>query len=222
MPALYYGFPVGTPIPFNLSAVDVYGNSANATSASFVSRNPSVVAFHSHDTPYRDSFPCSELAGQTYVVGSMGGLSDSTLVAVFEPNGVLVSAQAPRFDLQTDTTFSTKVQLISGPSTPGIGSVTVTVAWDPTVLAYVTDVADPNGPSATVNSTNAANGSLTIAVATSTSLSDSVSLRNITFKAASAAGRSGAITVTVSDISDDNFTSLLPVTQTLSFPVRTR
>ena len=91
------------------------------------------------------------------------------------------------------------------------------------MLSYVSDTpGDVSNSSVTVNTTNVANGSLTLAVASGNAIGSSFVLRHITFTASPVAGRSGTLGVTVSDIGTADFVSLLPVTQIVSFPVRTR
>ena len=209
---------VGYQSSFFLTGVDAYGNVFTPTSPQFVSRNPAVVAVSTGSGSYISQGP-----GQTYVVGSVGNVADSTLIAVIANNGILLSAPAPRFDLKADTTFSTNVQVTSGSSASPIGSLTATVTWDPSVLTYVSDgIGDGINGSVTVNTTNVANGSLTIALASGTAIGTSFVLRRVTFIASSVVGRHGTLNVTVSDISSNDFVSLLPVTQVISFPVRTR
>ena len=146
----YMGGTVGESLSFSLAAQDTYGNPAMITTASFVSRNSTVLTLQGANTSTGAWFNAAAL-GQTYVVGSASGFFDSTLVAVFSPAGVLVSAPAPRFDLKTDTSFTTRVQLNTGPSTEGVGSVTVAVTWDPAVLTYVNDVGDAYSPATVIN-----------------------------------------------------------------------
>jgi hypothetical protein len=218
----FAGLTVGSGGSLSVTAQDAYGNEFTPPSPQFVSRNPTVVTLASPSPPANVSFT-SQTAGQSYIVASAAGLADSTLVAVFPSNGVLVSVAPPSFDLVAGTTFSTGVQISTGPSTLPIGSLTATITWDPTVLTYVSDVpATGFDGSVTVNTTNVAHGSLTLAVASATSLGQGPVLRTITFAAASTPGRHGTLGVTVSDISTNNFVTLLPVTQGVSFPVNTR
>jgi len=222
MSAPFAGLTPGNYLSLSAYVHDAYGNQDFNAKVQFVARDPSLFLPIS-DPPPGSTTLWTQAIGQTYVVGSIGNLSDSTLVAVFPNDGVLVSVPAPRFDLKTDTTFTTNVQVSTGPSTPGIGSLTATITWDPTVLHYEAD--SPSGQpvgSVTVNRDNTANGSLTIAIASGTSIGAPASLRVLTFHAASSANLHGTLSVAVSEISTTNFTSLLPVTQVVSFPVRTR
>ena len=215
----FVGIASGATGKDSLTATDAYGNVFTPASAVLFAQNSSVVALGSAN----DGSFTAQAAGQTYIYGFAGSSIDSTLVAVFANNGVLVSAPAPRFDLKADTTFTTTVQLTAGSATPAIGSLTAKVTWDPTVLSYVSDTpGDAVNGSVTVNTTNVANGSLTLAVASGNAIGSPFALRHITFTASPVVGRSGTLGVTVSDITTSNFTSLLPLTQVVSFPVRTR
>lgn len=218
----FAGLTVGNLVRVDVTARDVYTNEFTPSSAQFVARDPSVLVSPTYPSPGEVTMT-AQAVGQTYLVANVDGVTDSTLVAVFPDNGVLISVAPPSLALPAGGTFSTNVQMSRGPSTPPIGSLTATVTWDPAVLTYVSD----NPPygfdgSVTVNRTNVATGSLTIAAATGTSLGYPMVLRVLTFTASSTPNLHGMLGVTVSDISTNNFADLLPVTQVVSFPVRTR
>lgn len=219
----FAGLTVGNGVGVAASARDAYGNPILTPAVQFATRNPSLFGAPSYPSSSQMEM-ISQAAGQTYIVANVGNITDSTLVAVFQNDGVLVSAAVPRFDLRTDTTFITNVQISTGQSTPPIGSLTLTVTWDPTVLTYVSDSPTYQyfDGSLIVNRDNVANGSITIAVASGTSIGAPIALRILTFTASSTANRHGMLGVTVSEISTNTFVSLLPVTQVVSFPVRTR
>lgn len=217
----FAGFTVGDDALLSVNARDAYGNPVMSSAVQFTVRDPSLLEAPDVQT-LTSVRVTSKAAGQTYVVATANGLADSTLVAVFPTNGVLVSAAVPRFDLKTDTTFGIGVQISTGPLTPPIGSLTVHVTWDPAVLTYISDSPSQFSGSLVINRDNAANGSLTLAAAAGTSLGGATSLRLLTFKAASTANQHGTLAVTVSDINANDFTSLLSATQVVSFTVRTR
>jgi hypothetical protein len=75
-----------------------------------------------------------------------------------------------------------------------------------------------------VNSTGAAAGTFTLAVANSSGFPGRVELRRLTFRTSATAGRSGSLTLATSELNgvSPNFTNLRPKTVAISYPVKTR
>ena len=82
-----------------------------------------------------------------------------------------------------------------------LGAATVSVTWDPTQLTYVSDADGASGVGATVNSTNAANGTLVLSAANSTGfLGGTVELRKVTFTAGAMIGKTDQLHLLVTSI----------------------
>lgn len=160
--------------------------------------------------------------GQTMVVAAAtanAAAKDSVLVAVATAASPVVHTDLTRFDLKNDTTFTVTV-IADMRSSTLLGSTTVTVTWDPAQLTYVSDADGSSGVGATVNNTNAANGTLVLSAASSSGFGGSVQLRAITFTAASTIGKTGSLHLLVSDLSAaGTFASLLATTLSITTPL---
>lgn len=211
----YLGVSQGGADRVSIDVYDAYRNNLSDAPRNFLSRDPTIARWVSPTS----SDIIGVAPGQTYLVASAGSAVDSILVGVGPSNGALVGVGLIRPDLKADTTFSAAVVLRSGISTR-ISSATFVVNWDPAVLTYISSSSNFGG-SMVVNTADISSGKLTIAYATS-GAADYLFLRNITFKAASTVGLTGAVTVTVQDISSEAFADLLPTTRTISYPVRIR
>lgn len=165
-------------------------------------------------------------SGNTFVVASSTdnpGVVDSARLIVAKVGGPVVLANVPRFDLRTDTTFT--VSLVVDMRTSGLtlGAATLQVVWNPAVLTYVGNAEGSAGAGATVNTANAASGSITLALASPAGLAGSVEVRQITFKARTTAGTTGTLGVNVIDlVSGGTFANLVPLTVSGSYPLRLR
>jgi hypothetical protein len=164
--------------------------------------------------------------GQSFVVASTlenSSARDSALLIVANIASPVAYARVPRFDLLPDTIFELPIIVDMRGSGEKLGAATIQVAWDPGVLTYMSDADAGNAVNATVNASGVASGSLTLALASSSGFSGAVEVRRLTFKASSAAGRSGALSVTAIDIATaGTFANLAQKTVGSSFPLRTR
>jgi adhesin/invasin len=160
--------------------------------------------------------------GQTMLVATAtanAAAKDSVLVAVWTAGSPVVRTDLTRFDLKNDTTF-TVTAIADMPAGTLLGSTTVTLTWDPTQLTYVSDADGASSVGATVNSTNAANGTLVISAANSTGFGGSVQLRAITFTATATIGKTAPLRLLVSDLTAaGTFTSLLGTTLAITYPL---
>lgn len=160
--------------------------------------------------------------GQTMIVASAtanSSATDSALFAIATPGGPVVRTDLSRFDLRHDTTFTVTV-IADMRSATLLGAATVELSWDPTVLKYVSDAEAGSGVGALVGSANAANGSLVLTAASASGLGGTVQLRNVTFLVNSTTGRTGSLTLHVTELSAaTSFTSLLATTLPISYPL---
>jgi hypothetical protein len=129
----------------------------------------------------------------------------------------------PRFDLKTDTVFTVSLIVDSRSLTAPVGSATLQVVWNTSVLTFVSQEAVASNALVDVNSSATANGVLTVGMASSAGVTGAVELRRITFKASSIAGRTGTLTVDVADLAAaGTFANLTGQTVSGSYPLRTR
>lgn len=160
--------------------------------------------------------------GQTMIVANAtanAAAKDSALFAIATPGGPVVRTDLSRFDLRHDTTVTVTV-IADMRSATLLGAATIELAWDPTVLRYVSDAEAGSGVGALVGSANAANGSLVITAASASGFGGAVQLRNVTFLVNSTTGRTGSLTLIVNELAAaTSFTSLLATTLAISYPL---
>jgi hypothetical protein len=126
------------------------------------------------------------------------------------------------FDLKKDTVRTVTIVADMRSSGEKLGATTLQVLWDPTALTYVSDADGASGVGASVNATNAANGSLTLSVASASGFAGASELRRITFRVANATKR-GTLQLLASEfVGAGTFTSLLARTLVISYPFYTR
>ena len=163
--------------------------------------------------------------GQTMLVATAtanAAAKDSVLIAVATTASPVVRTDLTRFDLKSDTTFTVTV-IADMRSSTLLGAATVAVTWDPTQLTYVSDADGASGVGATVNSGNAANGTLVLSAASSSGFGGTIELRKITYHATTTAGRAGALHLLVTDFdAASTFASLLATTLAVTYPLISR
>ena len=163
--------------------------------------------------------------GQTMLVATATAntaAKDSVLIAIATAASPVVRTDLTRFDIKSDTTFTVTVVADMRSSTL-LGAATVAVTWDPTLLTYVSDSDGASGVGATVNSGNAANGTLVLSAASSSGFGGTIELRKITFHATTTAGRTGALHLLVTDFNAaGTFASLLAATLSITYPLVSR
>ena len=97
------------------------------------------------------------------------------------------------------------------------------VATHPAMLIYQSDANGGSGVSPTVNRSNAASGSLVLAMADPTGFAGRVELLKITFRAGSEGGAAGSLALAASEVTGaGTFTDLLPKTIAVTYPLVTR
>src|SRR5947208_13161809 len=81
-----------------------------------------------------------------------------------------------------------------------LGSTSVNVTWDPSVLVYQAHADGGSGVSPAVNTSYAASGLLTLTMADPNGFGGRVELLRITFSAGSASGNTGQLSLTKSEV----------------------
>jgi hypothetical protein len=208
----------GASMPVALVARDAGGDTLVGTPFTLVSRSPAATVANGIVT--------GALRGTTFVVGSSvqtPSAHDSILVTVAVPGAPVVITDLARVDIKTDTTLTMGLVVDMRASGAKLGAATIQVAWDPTLLTYVSDADGGSGAGAVVNTANTPSGALTISMASSNGFSGAVQLRQITFKAASVAGQTGRLSLIVSELtSASSFISFLSNTVAAIYPLITR
>jgi hypothetical protein len=200
-----------------VTALDAQGNAITNAAITLVARSPTAVIISG--ATVTGAHP-----GQTFLVATSTdnpNAMDSALVVVANIGAPVVTAAVPRFDLKTDTIFTVSVVVDMRTGTEKLGAATLQVTWDPTVLIYQSDAEGLSNVGATINTTGTATGSYTMTMASVAGFAGPVEIRKLTFKAASTVGKSGALSVTVLDLSG-TATNFLARTVSPSFPIKTR
>ncbi len=199
---------------------DASGNTIPNPTVTYVSRNSSVASASATGN-------VSGIArGQSVVVATAtGGTSpaDSLLAVVAVPSGPVLVTDIAQFGYRTDTMFTVTVIMDMRASGELLGSTTVTVNWNPSVLVYQSHANGGSAVAPTVNASNAAYGSLTLAMADPNGFGGRVELLKITFRAGSVAGSAGSLALTTSEVAGAvTFADLLARTVAVTYPLSTR
>jgi len=160
--------------------------------------------------------------GQSVIsCGINGPPIDSIIVASIPAGGAWVGVSTAAFEVDHDSTIGIPIGVDMwsyGPSP--LGSLTLQITWDPAQLTYVSSAEYTYATSSSVNVTDVANGHLTVADVVPWGLSYAQLSGPIalTFRAASTAGRTGSIVVTVLQAADaytfaDALPKIVPLTQ---------
>jgi hypothetical protein len=201
-----------------VTVLDDQGNAVANAGVTLVARAASIVTISG-------STVTGAHAGQTFLVATSTdnpNAADSALVVVANIGAPVVTAAVPRYDLKTDTTFTVSLIVDMRTGTENLGATTLQVTWDPTVLIYQSDAAGSSNVSPTLNITGTATGVYVLTMASATGFAGAVEMRKLTFKAASTVGKTGALSVTVLDLSGVAFTNFLARTVSPFFPIKTR
>ena len=166
-------------------------------------------------------------AGQTFVVAVLNNNStvrDSVLVVVAIPTGPVVRTDLTRLDLKADTVFTVPIVVDMRASGEKLGSTRVQITWDPALLTYQSNSEGSTTVNAQVNATNAATGTLILAVADPTGFAGATEIRRITFRASATVARTGQLVLSVTELNgvSPNFTNLRPKTIAVTYPLNTR
>lgn len=211
----------GGSVTVPVTASDANGTTIPSATFTYTSRTPAAATVAS-------SGAISGVAGGQSVIvaassdpGSTSIFQDSLLAVVADPAGPVLISSLNRFDYRLDTTMTVSIFVDMTNTGTKLGSTTIDVTWNPAQLIYVSHANGASGASPTVNSTNAAAGKLTLAMADVAGFSGNVELLRVTFKtSATAATGSLALAAREMTAADAAYTNLLPklvqVTQPLS------
>jgi hypothetical protein len=208
----------GSSLTPAISLVDASGNPVPGATATLVVRNVGVASAGTSITGTR--------SGQTFAVATSfdnSSAKDSAVLIVSGAGKPAVLLSVPRFDLKADTTFTVSLIIDSRSASTPVGSATLQVVWNTSVLAFVGEQAVAGSALVDVNSSATANGVLTVGMASSSGVTGPTEIRRITFKASAVANQTGLISVDVADIaSAGTFVNLTGQTVSGSYPVRIR
>ena len=211
---------VGSTLTLATVVRDGAGNANSSASVSYASRDAAVAAVSAAGVV------SGVKAGQTIIVARSSeneSIADSVLVVVAPAGGPVLVTDLGRMDLRTDTAFTTAVVMDMRSSGEKLGSVEVTITWNPAVIGYSSHASGGSGVSPVVNAADVASGRLRLSMADAGGFAGRVELLRVTFRAASTAGQAGPLALSTSEVSaSGTFTNLLPKTSAVSHPIRTR
>jgi hypothetical protein len=201
----------------NLDVVvkDANGNTVPDPSVTFVSRNPFVASLSPGGI-------LNGLArGQSVVVATASGgssPSDSLLALVAAPGGPVVMTDITQFDYPVSTMFTVTLIVDMRDSGELLGSTTVNVTWNQSLMSFQSVADGGSGVSPIVNVSQTGNGLLTVSMADPSGFAGRVELVRIAFTAAGFTGTS-ALSLTPTELTGaGTFTDLLPQTVAASYP----
>jgi len=199
---------------------DESGNTIPSPTVTYFSRNASVASVSGSGTVSGVS------RGQAVVVATaQGGIdpSDSLLAVVAVPGGPVLITDIAQFSFKTDTEFTVTVIMDMRTSGELLGSTSVNVTWNPSVLVYLSHADGASGVSPAVNTSYAASGLLTLTMADANGFGGRVELLRITFRAGSVPDNTGPLSLTTSEVTGaGTFTDLLARTVAVTQPLSTR
>lgn len=211
----------GTTTTLTVTLTDAFGNPLSTSSGvNYASSNTTIATTNG-------AVVNGVKRGQAFIVASLAAnpsVRDSMLVVVTVPNGPVLLSDLMRLDLKSDTIFTVVIVMDMRTSGEKLGSTTVQIAWDVSLLTYQSDADGASGVGATVNNSGAiTNGQLRLTVASATGFAGRVELRRITFRA-NAGIRSGTLALAATELNgiSPTFTNLKPVTVAVSYPLKTR
>jgi len=211
---------VGSTAGTTVTVQDPFGDPVANPLVTYVSRNPSAASVSAAGTV------TGETRGQAVVTArAEGGSSpaDSLLAVVAVPGGPVLMADIAQFSYQTNAVVTITVIMDMRASGELLGSTRVLVTWNPSVLAYQSHTNGGSGVSPTVNASNAASGSLALAMADANGFAGRVELLRITFRAGPVAGVAGYLGLATSEVAGaGTFTDLLAQTVAVTHPLATR
>jgi hypothetical protein len=212
----------GTTATVPATATDVNGSVVSNATFTYTSRTPSIATVNASGAISGVSKGEAVIVVQATAPGGSQLVSDSLLAIIAEPNAPALVSSLDKFIWRTDTTLTVSIFADMRNATTKLGSTTIDVQWNPAQLTFQGTANGASGVSPTVNSTNAANGTLTLAMADAAGFSGRVELLRITLRTASSA-TTGQLTLSAREMSASDYTDLLPnlvqVTQPLSVRV---
>ena len=170
------------------TATDVNGSVVSNAVFTYISRTPSIATVNASGTISGAAKGQAIIDVQAHDQGSSQIVEDSLLAVVAEPGAPALVSSIDRFEWRTDTTLTVSIFADMRSATTKLGSTTVVP---------------------TVNSTNAANGTLTLAMADAAGFSGRIELLRITLRTSSSAS-TGQLALSAREMSAADYTDLLP------------
>ena len=207
---------VGAHPNIDVVVKDADGNVIPNPTVTFASRNPSVASFSPGGV-------LNGLArGQSMIVATASGggsPADSLLAVVAVPGGPVVITDITQFSYGVGTTFTATLVVDMRDSGELLGSTTVDMGWDPSLMTFQSYATATSGVSPIVNASRAGSGLLTVSMADPNGFAGRVELVKITFTTSSFP-IAGALTLTPSELTGaGTYTDLLPNTVAASYPL---
>lgn len=210
----------GSATGTTVTVKDESGSTIPSPTVTYVSRNASVASVSGTGTV------SGVTPGQGVVVATaQGGInpSDSLFAVVALPGGPVLITDIAQFSYKPDTEFTVTVIMDMRASGELLGSTSVNVTWNPSVLVYQSHADGGSGVSPAVNASYAASGLLTLTMADASGFGGRVELLRITFRAGSVPGNTGSLSLATSEVTGaGTFTDLLARTVAVTQPLSTR
>ena len=207
---------VGAHPNIDVVVKDADGNTIPNPTVTFASRNPLVASFSPGGV-------LNGLArGQSVVVATASGGSapaDSLLAVVAVPGGPVVITDITQFNYGVGNNLTVTLIVDMRDSGELLGSTTVDMGWDPSLMTFQSYATASSGVSPIVNASRAGSGLLTVSMADPNGFAGKVELVKITF-AASPYPSTGALSLTPTEITGaGTYADLLPNTVAASYPL---
>lgn len=187
---------------------DANGNPVPLSTFSLTSRNPSVATVSAAGAVTGVS------KGQTVIVASSGAMTDSIVVLVASPTGLVLVHDMM---VASDGTLTDSVKIDMRQSSEKLGAVSITLQWDPAVLTYQS-VEFPQFSTIAAKTSGTSTGSLTAAGVDPTGFAGQVPVITVHFKATP--GQKGTFRATVNEVTGaGSFTSLTARVQSAVQPI---
>ena len=186
----------GSSVTPAVTLLDLSGDPVPDAAATMSVRNIAIASAGASITGLR--------SGQTFAVATSldnAAARDSAVLVVAGAGKPAVILSMPRFDLKADTVFTVSLIVDSRSASTPVGSATLQVVWNTSVLTFVSEQSVASNALVDVNTSATASGVLAVAMASSAGVTGAVELRRITFKASSTANRTGTISVDIADLS---------------------
>lgn len=203
------------PVPITLT--DANGTPVTTAAVTYQSRNTAIATVGTNGAITGVARGQAVIVVRAQEPGASAFVEDSLLAVVAEPASPVLVSSIDRFTYAREANVTVSV-FVDMRSTQRLGSTTVDVDWNPAQLAFQSTANGASGVAPTVNSTGAANGRVTLAMADVTGFAGRVELLRITFRT-SAGASSGSLALTARELSAADFTDLLSVTTQVTHPI---
>jgi adhesin/invasin len=164
--------------------------------------------------------------GQSVIVANVTAnpaVMDSVVVAVGSTTGPSLGLDVTTLDLTSGATVVLTLVADMRASGEKLGALTTQLTWDPAQLTFLSDAETTTNAGALVNSGNAANGSITVSMASGTGFSGAVLVRKLTFNVTATKGRAALFSILPTEVTAaTTLNNLLPKTIAIRYPLTTR